>query len=92
MNDKKLFSSDKYVTNLPTAWGDREKRLLPAYLSRIFEDKKVLFVGCSLDEDYTLEILKECMEKNHYISHYAIVPYLKDEKQQISINAAHQVQ
>ena len=63
--------------------GDREKRLLPAYLSRIFEDKKVLFVGCSLDEDYTLEILKECMEKNHYISHYAIVPYLKDEKQQI---------
>lgn len=63
--------------------GERENKILPAYLRRIFEDKKVLFVGCSLDKDYTLEILKECIERNPHISHYAIVPYLTNEKQQV---------
>lgn len=63
--------------------GNRDGRILPEYLSRIFQDKKVLFVGCSLTEDYTLEILKESVERDHFISHYAIVPYLKDEKKQI---------
>ncbi len=63
--------------------GDREGKLLPAYLMRIFANKKVLFVGCSLESDYTLEILEECIEQNRAISHFAIVPYPSDPEKQI---------
>ena len=63
--------------------GNRGNRALPIYLKKIFEGKKLLFVGCSLDKDYTLDILKECVKQNPNISHFAIVQYLSNQKQQI---------
>lgn len=63
--------------------GNRGNRALPIYLKKIFEGKKLLFAGCSLDKDYTLDILKECVKQNPNISHFAIVPYLSNPKQQI---------
>lgn len=63
--------------------GCREGRLLPEYLMRIFSGKKVLFVGCSLKRDYTLEILEECIKQNRAISHFAIVPYPSESDKQI---------
>lgn len=63
--------------------GKRGNKMLPIYMKKIFEGKKVLFVGCSLDKDYTLDILKECVEHNHGISHFAIVPYLSNQGQQV---------
>lgn len=63
--------------------GNRDNRLIPAYLMKIFSGKKVLFVGCSLDKDYTLEILEECIQQNSSISHFAIVPYPCDSNKQI---------
>lgn len=63
--------------------GKRGNRMLPIYLKKIFEGKKVLFVGCSLDKDYTLDILRECVKHNHSISHFAIVPYYSNPKQQV---------
>lgn len=66
--------------------GNREGRLLPAYLTKIFTGKKVLFVGCSLDKDNTLEILEECIQQNQGISHYAIVPYHSDKEKLLEQN------
>ncbi len=63
--------------------GKRGNRMLPIYLKKIFEGKKVLFVGCSLDKDYTLDILEECVEHDHSISHYAILPYFSNPEQQV---------
>lgn len=63
--------------------GNRDNRLVPAYLMKIFSGKKVLFVGCSLDKDYTLEILEECIQQNRSISHFAIVPYPFDPNERI---------
>lgn len=63
--------------------GNRDNRLIPAYLMKIFSGKKVLFVGCSLERDYTLEILEECIQQNNSISHFAIVPYPRDSSKQI---------
>lgn len=53
---------------------------LPRYLRKLFSAKKLLFVGCSLEFDRTLDILRECIEEGHIINHYAIVPWIKDEK------------
>lgn len=63
--------------------GNRDNRLIPAYLMKIFSAKKVLFVGCSLDKDYILEILEECIQQDSSISHFAIVPYLSNPNEQI---------
>lgn len=63
--------------------GKRENKMLPIYLKKIFEGKKVLFVGCSLEKDYTLDILRECVKCNHNISHFAILPYLSNLEQQV---------
>lgn len=66
--------------------GCREGRLLPMYLMKLFSGKKILFVGCSLERDYTLDILEECIEQNRSISHYAIVPYPTESNKQIERN------
>ena len=63
--------------------GKRENRMLPIYLKKIFEGKKVLFVGCSLNKDFTLDILRECVKSNHNISHFAILPYISDVERQV---------
>lgn len=53
---------------------------LPLYLEKIFSGHKVLFIGCSLGEDRTMDILRWCVEKYENFSHYAIVPFLEDEE------------
>lgn len=52
---------------------------LPRYLRKLFSAKKLLFVGCSLENDRTLDILCECIKKGHKIYHYAIVPWIENE-------------
>lgn len=66
--------------------GKRGKKPLPEYLMKIFSSKKVLFVGCSMEKDYTLDILEECVQQNRSISHYAIVPYPTSHEEQIIRN------
>ena len=80
-----VFTSDQYRRFYGSS-GHRESKLNPAYLMKIFSSKKVLFVGCSLDKDYTLDILEECVKENKSISHYAIVPYPCEKAQQIEKN------
>lgn len=80
-----VFTTEQYRTFYGEP-NNREKRLLPAYLTSIFFGKKVFFVGCSLDRDYTLEVLEECVQQKPSISHYAIVPYLLDSDQRIQRN------
>ncbi|MBD5128365.1 MAG: hypothetical protein HDT43_00340 [Ruminococcaceae bacterium] len=67
--------------------GKRGNRFLPFFLKKIFSGKKVLFLGCSLEQDRTLEILEECVKKNHSITHYAILPYFSDSIKQIKRNS-----
>ncbi len=40
-------------------------------------------MGCSLDKDYTLAILADCVKRNRGISHFAILPYFSDQGRQI---------
>ena len=65
----------------------RENGLVESYLRNIFNGKRVLFVGCSLEEDRTLEILKKCVEKNRELVHYAIIPRPEKEKDYLQKNA-----
>lgn len=67
--------------------GRRGKRFLPLFLKKIFSGKKVLFIGCSLEQDRTLEILEECVKQNHSITHYAILPFFSDSMKQIKRNS-----
>lgn len=66
--------------------GNRSGRVLPRFLKNIFSGKKVLFLGCSLEQDQTLEILEECAKNNPSISHYAIIEYPSDPNLQIKRN------
>lgn len=68
-----VFSTEQYK-NFYGEKNNRKGKLIPKYLLKIFSSKKVLFLGCSLEKDYTLDILEECIENNKSISHYAIVP------------------
>ena len=56
---------------------------LPKYLQKLFTAKKLLFIGCSLESDRTLDMLQKCVENDKAISHYAIVPWIEDEKKRI---------
>lgn len=42
-------------------------------LKRLFKNKTLLFLGCSLDEDETIKLLKRTTETGDKIIHYAIV-------------------
>lgn len=66
--------------------GSRRDKLLPDYLMKIFSAKKILFIGCSLERDYTLEILEESVQQNHSISHFAILPCPLDDRVKIQRN------
>lgn len=77
-----ILTTKQYKNYYGQKWR-RGNRILPIYLKNIFEGKKVLFVGCSLDKDYTLDILQECVKRNHTISHFAIVPYLSNPEQRV---------
>lgn len=77
-----VFSTEQYK-NFYGEKNNRKGRLIPKYLLKIFSSKKVLFLGCSLEKDYTLDILEECIENNKSISHYAIVPLPSDINEQV---------
>lgn len=64
--------------------GNRKNKPLPKYLKKIFTSKKLLFVGCSLDSDRTLDVLLDCIKQKNRISHFAIVPWVNDEGKRIS--------
>ncbi len=64
----------------------RKNKPLPKYLNKLFTAKKLLFVGCSLEFDRTLDILCECVENDERISHYAIVPWIEDENRRVQRN------
>lgn len=77
-----VFSTEQYK-NFYGEKNNRKGKLIPKYLLKIFSSKKVLFLGCSLEKDYTLDILEECIENNKSISHYAIVPLPSDINEQV---------
>ena len=64
--------------------GTNETKPLPLFLEKIFSGKKILFIGCSLEIDRTLDILCECVNKYERITHFAIVPWLTNEKKRIN--------
>lgn len=72
-----VFHTEQYRMAYGNA-ANRDGCLVPLYLTKIFSSKKVLFVGCSLEKDYTLDILEECVQNTRGISHYAIVPAYAD--------------
>lgn len=81
-----VFTTEQYRK----VYGNKGKRgnhFLPLFLKKIFSGKKVLFIGCSLEQDRTLEILEECVKQNHSITHYAILPYFSDSLMQIKRNS-----
>lgn len=59
-----------------------EGKPLPMFLETFFAGRSVLFVGCSLTKDKTIEILSKCINRNPKIVHYAIVelPQIPDEE------------
>lgn len=60
-------------------------KIIPRALEQIFSGNRVLFVGCSLEEDRTLDVLKKVIKKNNRISHYAIMelPDKDEEKRDL---------
>lgn len=77
-----IFSEDQYSRAYGSGKVDMEKAL-PLFLSSIFYGKSVLFIGCSLIQDRTMEVLNACLDKNEYIKNYAIVEQPDEESQQI---------
>ena len=53
---------------------------LPKALRQIFVSQSLLFVGCSLDQDWTMELFRSAKEGDGYQvpSHYAILPAPQD--------------
>ena len=80
-----VFSSEQYKTAYGEK-GNRENKFLPNLLYKIFTARAVLFIGCSLENDRTVEILEESVKNNPGISHFAILPYFADKSKQIKRN------
>lgn len=55
----------------------------PLQLQNIFNGKSILFIGCSLTNDRTMDILTHCIEKNKQIKHFAIVELPDNENKEI---------
>ena len=62
-----VFSSKQYQVAYS------ESGIVYKYLSAIYKGKRVLFVGCSLTEDLTVDLLRKCRKDNEQITHYAFV-------------------
>lgn len=56
---------------------------LPMFLETFFSGKSLLFVGCSLTQDRTMDILAKCIRRNNKIRHYAIVELPQDSDMEI---------
>jgi len=81
-----IITSSQYDEFYGVSENDRQHKPIPQFLQKIFPGKKLLFVGCSMEEDRPLEILKECIELHERVSHYAILPYFNDEEKNIKRN------
>lgn len=59
---------------------------VPMALQLLFSGKRILFVGCSLEADRTMEVLREVIQRNHHINHYAIMPCPREERKRKEMN------
>ena len=76
-----VFSSEQYDIAY------EENGLVKRYLHSIFNGKRVLFVGCSLVEDKTMDVLKECIKSNQNLAHFAILPRPKANAEYLRRNS-----
>jgi hypothetical protein len=53
---------------------------LPKALRQVFVSQSLLFLGCSLDHDWTLELFEKAKQTDEYVipNHYAILPAPED--------------
>jgi hypothetical protein len=59
------------------AYGDFDfHKPLPKALRQVFVSQSFLFLGCSLDQDWTLKLFKQAIDADEYAipNHYAILP------------------
>lgn len=77
--DKIVFSKEDYNET----YGETLDSANIGYLSLLLQSKCMLFLGCSLKEDRTVEILRKLSLYDNYFPHYAIMEmkYEKDCKQ-----------
>jgi hypothetical protein len=70
-----ILTKDQYAN----AYGDPFdfRKPLPKALRQIYISQSLLFLGCSLDQDWTLELFKKAKEQDEYQipGHYAILPF-----------------
>lgn len=75
-----VFSSEQYNISY------EDNGLVKSYLTNIFNGKRVLFVGCSLINDKTLDVLSTCIQNNKNLVHYAILPKPKTKNEYLKRN------
>ena len=71
--DRLVFTKNKYDDIYA------EKGELCTELNQWYENQKLLFLGCSLAMDKTMEVLKAAVDRNPGITHYAIVGCKKEQ-------------
>ena len=77
--DRLVFTKNKYDDIYA------EKGELWTELNQWYENQKLLFLGCSLAMDKTMEVLKAAVERNPGITHYAIVGCKKEQIDELLI-------
>jgi hypothetical protein len=58
------------------------KKSLPKALRQAFVSQQLLFLGCSMEQDWTLELFLQAQQANEYVipHHYAILPAPQDAR------------
>lgn len=56
---------------------------LPIFLETFFSGRSLLFIGCSLTKDRTIDVLAKCISRNPRIRHYAIVELPQDPDEEV---------
>ena len=77
--DRLVFTKNKYDDIYA------ENGELCTELNQWYENQKLLFLGCSLAMDKTMEVLKAAVEKKPGITHYAIVGCKKEQIDELLI-------
>lgn len=60
-----------------------EGKPVPTFLETLFLGRSLLFVGCSLTIDRTMDVLAKCISRNPNIRHYAIVELPQDPDEEV---------
>lgn len=79
-----ILTRDQY-TKLYSINKDK-KSVLYEQLCSIYQGSMLLFLGCSLQKDYTLEALRNSVERNSGIKHYAFVPSPDAPNEKVAFN------